>query len=73
MSTSIKFDKEHSIVVHEDLSEVESRLVQVSGEKNPPLARFTTGRDERPVLVNAALVRTIYEKKSGSGKAHFVG
>jgi hypothetical protein len=72
MSTKIKFDNDHSITVDEDLGEVESRLVQASGERNPPLARLTDARDQQPVLVNAALVRLLFEPQPRDVRVHAI-
>jgi hypothetical protein len=66
MPTRLTFDNDHSIVVEEDLNAVEGAL-----RAAPPgvagLVQFTCKGEK--VFVNAALVRSIAERKTRSGAA----
>jgi hypothetical protein len=64
MPTKLVFDKEHSLVVEEDLAAVEGAF-RTAAPNPAALAEFTH-KGER-ILVNVALVRAFADKKEGSG------
>ena len=72
MPTSIAFDDSHAITVMETMNEVAEALRDASG-KSPPLARLTMSTRETPVLVNASLVRVMWERNEGPPRSVRVG
>jgi hypothetical protein len=68
MPTKLVFDKEHFLVVDEDLAAVEGAFRTVA--PNPaPLAEFTHKGEK--IFVNVALVRAFADKQERSGVAFF--
>jgi hypothetical protein len=67
VATVLEFDSQHAEGVTESLDEVAEALRDASG-RTPPLARLTRTSGEVPVLVNASLVRAIWERKPGSAR-----
>jgi hypothetical protein len=61
MSTVIKFGDDHSWLVAEDLEQVEAAF-RLAARKNPPLARLTLTRGEKPLVINVNLVRGFYQR-----------
>lgn len=62
MPTRINFDKDHSVIVDEDLSAVEGALRQAAPSAFATVA--LTVKDSK-VLINAALVRSAEERQTG--------
>jgi hypothetical protein len=67
VATAINFDEEHVVWVQESLDEVAAALRDVAGQ-SPPLVRLTMTQGEAPVLVNASLVRSIFERQTGTAR-----
>ena len=62
VATAINFDDKHVVWVKESLDEVTAVLGDAGGQ-TPPLAQLTWTQGDTIVLVNASLVRSIFERQ----------
>lgn len=63
MATYIRFDREHSLEVTEDIAAVE-RAIETAGDVPVPLISLTR-KNGTPVLVNARGIRTLAPAERG--------
>ena len=65
MPTIIEFDREHGEAVTEPIDDVQAALMTAMANQNPPMARLTRVQGDTPILINASLVRALWERDTG--------